>query len=182
MYSNLHIIGKYYQMILFVAFHIASYPAQLLLDKAKKNSTAKNCTWQPLEKMHLTLNYMGDTSAIQLVEIKNTLNRKLQSTQKLTVKITHMDLLAQNTLVAFCENTAALQQLQQDIKVALTPFHQTLDKHAFTPHITLAKAYTSVHNSCYQNHETTINLERLCLLESLHDQFSYREHHRIDLL
>ena len=85
--------------------------------------------------MHLTLHYMGDTSPIQLAEIRNTLNRQLQSTQKLTVKITHMDLLAQNTLVAFCENTAALQQLQQNIKVALSPFHQTSDKHAFIPHI-----------------------------------------------
>ena len=175
MYSNLHIIGKYYQMILFVAFHIASHPAQLLLDTAKKNSTADNCAWQPIDKMHLTLHYMGDTSPIQLAEIRNTLNRQLQSTQKLTVKITHMDLLSQNTLVAFCEHTEALQQLQKNIKVALSSFHQTSDKHTFIPHITLAKAYTSAHDSCYKNYETTINLERICLLESLQDQSNYRE-------
>jgi 2'-5' RNA ligase len=100
--------------------------------------------WVPAENWHITLRFLGDTSADHIIDIKAALNKIAQKHQRMTV---HLDGIGSfpnarraKVIWAGLRKAGPLVDLQRDIDESLsTLLHLEPEKKEYTPHATLGR-------------------------------------------
>jgi RNA 2',3'-cyclic 3'-phosphodiesterase len=172
-------------MRLFIAFIINEKVGVELLSLAAHYFSDKPCQWYPPEKLHLTMQFLGEVDPQQLPKIDAVLAPLFHSVKAFELEITEFAFLKEKTLVALTTNPPELQQLHHDLEQALQPFVLTQDRHEFRPHITLSGNCPQMKiENLAQANQQPFNLTRLSLLESSAEktQSIYIEHQYYDLL
>ena len=171
-------------MRLFVAFGLNKSAARNLLYLARKHYAATTHQWYPPDKLHLTLQFLGEVDSQHLSMIKSIIAPLLESVEAFELEITKFTLLHEERLVALTNNPHELQHLQQKIHQGLASFIEFKDLYQFRPHITLAKN-CAVSNPANNASVTSfpITCERVVLYQSLvqNNQSIYHKHHAYTL-
>lgn len=95
--------------------------------------------WTPVENFHVTLNFLGNTSAEKQAEIEAKMHEVASRHAPFKLKINGMgafpDEFKARVLWFGVQNSKALRSLQGDLSE--TMFHR--DEHEFVPHLTIAR-------------------------------------------
>ncbi len=126
-------------MRLFIAFSLNEKASTDLLSLATRYYVATTNEWYPPEKLHLTVQFLGDVDPQNLPMIAHAIAQVFRSVKAFELDITEFAVFGNKTLVALTTNPPKLQRLQQRLEQALHPCMAAKDSHQFRPHVTLSR-------------------------------------------
>ena len=126
-------------MRLFVALEIPEGVRQNLAAIRKNfSSIGPGLRWVPPENLHLTLKFIGSVPNDKLETIIDAL-RHVRADKSINLKFSGMGGSAAGVYWASIEPDPALEKLAVDMDHCLAPIGIAEEKHAFHPHVTIAR-------------------------------------------
>ncbi len=129
---------------LFIAAEIPSSSFEKIFEI--RNEIFKNnnsVRWEPLNKLHLTLKFLGDTPAELIDSIENSLDEIARKSEPIRAFFTEIGLFYKNKKPAILwlglKESENLTNLAENIDNACVKLGFQKEKRKFTPHITLAR-------------------------------------------
>ncbi len=129
---------------LFVAAEIPEAIVEEIISLRNEVFDATNrVKWEPKEKYHITLKFLGDTSDVLIPQIKESLSRTFETWHKVPTAFTRFGVFFRNgapkILWAGFEPTEDLIGIHAEVEEALTEFGFDKEKRRFHPHLTIAR-------------------------------------------
>jgi len=152
-------------MRLFVALEIPEGVRQNLAAIRKNfSSIGPGLRWVPPENLHLTLKFIGSVPNDKLETIIDAL-RHVRADKSINLKFSGMGGSAAGVYWASIEPDPALEKLAVDMDHCLAPIGIAEEKHAFHPHVTVArfKDHTTLRKINELIHENAIHGHGHCL-------------------
>lgn len=147
--------------------------------RIRKDFQGANIKWVDPGNLHLTLSFLGNTTALQMEQIKNRLNSIVSIYQLIEIRLKGLGVFKDShrplVLWAGIEAAPSLDLLYQDIQELITSVGFKGDKKMFKPHLTLGRIKTiqgdnNLKDILYQYDQMideTILAERIVYYESI---------------
>lgn len=118
--------------------------AEMALIQEDLRSTGADVRWEPAEKLHATLKFLGDTDVGLLPEIVLTIEGVLGDFGKPIVRYAGLGCFPDRReprviWIGMADTGASLLSLQEAVERALVPLGFPREKRVFQPHITLGR-------------------------------------------
>ncbi len=165
-------------MRLFIGLPISENTRQKLLEVQRnslQNVDSANPT--PIQNLHLTLAFLGDTEALKLDTIKLMLNNVLRNQHSFDVLIERTDAFSKrNEFTVYADIDIGkkwLMELALSIRNGLKDANIPFEEDSYNPHITLARRVR------YLSKTPSFKIEKLDINETIHQVCLY-ESTRVD--
>lgn len=128
----------------FIAIKIEPQPElSQLVKHLKETFSEEKIKWVEENNFHLTLKFLGDTSPVQVNEVKSVLNETAGNFSALQFDLKGVGFFKRNrqpkVLFVNIENHEILEQLTAEIDEKLSKFGFERDEREFNPHLTLGR-------------------------------------------
>ncbi len=128
----------------FIAVKIEPEPELLeQMDSCRENLAGEAIKWVEENNLHLTLKFLGDTTEIQIAEIKKALDKIASQFHPFTFLLEGVGYFKSGgepkVVFAGIKNFTVLQQLAGDIETGLEKLGFEKETRAFKPHLTLGR-------------------------------------------
>ncbi|MCE1189280.1 MAG: RNA 2',3'-cyclic phosphodiesterase [Ignavibacteria bacterium] len=126
----------------FIALEIPITARTELYSRREEIFDSKYLRWEPIEKIHLTMKFLGDTTSNQISEISTALLH-FESLGLLPLEITQFGVFKRSNtptiLWAGLSQTSALTSLYQKIEDSLAGLGFVKEIRGFNPHLTILR-------------------------------------------
>lgn len=128
----------------FIAVKIEPQPALIkLLGHLKKTFDHEKIKWVEKNNLHLTLKFLGDTSPVQVEQVKTVLRETADNFSAFQFDLTGVGFFKKNrqpkVLFVNIEKHEILKQLAAEIDVKLSVLGFEKEQREFSPHLTLGR-------------------------------------------
>ncbi len=130
---------------LFIAAEIPILQRENLIRVRDEICETEYCAfkWEPIEKLHLTLKFLGDTDEELIPEIKHSLYEITSDFKNIEVSYSHFGIFFRNGVPSILwtglNYDYSLKKLFDRIQEKMTKFGFKKEKKKFKPHITLSR-------------------------------------------
>ena len=148
-----------------------------LLDQLKITFKSDSINWTDINRAHLTLFFLGNTSIDQIDDISNELQKISSKNQYFNLKISELCFFHQRgqpkVIWLGIENNEKLIGIQNDIQICMRKYGFNNIPKRFTPHLTLGRIKKLKNKELLQNYVK--KYERYCFDEVQIKSFVFYE-------
>jgi len=142
---------------LFIALEIPEeIISTIFVERDKLIGYVKNIRWEPKEKLHITLKFLGDTEESKLFDIIEELTRIIKNNRKLTLELNKFGVFRKGNepkiLWVGLKQNNFLTKIVDEIDKSFCNFGYSKDERRFKPHLTLLR---------FRGHEEYFNVLKL---------------------
>lgn len=128
---------------LFIALEFPSEILDAIIEKRNRIVNTNIYRWEPKEKLHLTLKFLGDVESDKINEIESVIEQVIKDNKLSKIELTKFGFFFRNNLPAILwigiKENNSLSSLVSNLEDKLNKIGFEKEKRKFNPHLTLLR-------------------------------------------